>query len=72
MFYRATEEESNKTTSSSPNPADNEEAGQEEGDQQVEQSTTRYNIEFTFDSDVRCAITVYYFATEEVVNKQLV
>ncbi|BFG01705.1 E3 ubiquitin ligase Rnf157 [Drosophila madeirensis] len=25
-----------------------------------------YNIEFTFDSDAKCAITVYYFASEEV------
>jgi len=33
---------------------------------------TRYNIEFTFDSDVKCAITIYYFATEEIANKQAV
>ena len=26
----------------------------------------KYNISFTFDSDVRCAITVYYFCTEEI------
>lgn len=25
-----------------------------------------YNIEFTFDSDAKCAITIYYFCTEEV------
>ncbi|KAH8405912.1 hypothetical protein KR222_000644 [Zaprionus bogoriensis] len=25
-----------------------------------------YNIEFTFDSDAKCAITVYYFCTEDV------
>ncbi|CAH1795065.1 unnamed protein product [Owenia fusiformis] len=30
-----------------------------------------YNIEFTFDTDVRCAITVYYFATEEMSNGQV-
>lgn len=24
-----------------------------------------FNIEFTFDCDVRCAITIYYFCTEE-------
>ena len=29
---------------------------------------SRYNIEFTFDSDVTCNITVMYFAKEEVVN----
>ena len=33
---------------------------------------TQYNIEFTFDTDVRCAITVYYFATEEISNGQAV
>ncbi|CAH2086857.1 unnamed protein product [Euphydryas editha] len=27
---------------------------------------TYYNIEFTFDCDVRCAITIFYFCTEEV------
>ncbi len=26
----------------------------------------QFNIEFTFDSDVRCAITIYYFCTEEI------
>jgi len=36
----------------------------------MEASSTRYNIEFTFDSDVKCAIKIYYFATEEIVNKQ--
>lgn len=30
----------------------------------------RYNIEFTFDTDVKCAITIYYFAKEEISNKQ--
>ncbi|KAL1514051.1 hypothetical protein ABEB36_003374 [Hypothenemus hampei] len=25
-----------------------------------------FNIEFTFDCDVRCAITIYYFCTEEI------
>jgi len=38
----------------------------------VEPSSSYYNIEFTFDSDVKCAITIYYFATEEIVNKQAV
>jgi len=38
----------------------------------VEPSSTHYNVEFTFDSDVKCAITIYYFATEEIVNKQAV
>ena len=35
-------------------------------------NTTRYNIEFTFDADVKCGITIYYFATEEIVNKHAV
>jgi hypothetical protein len=26
----------------------------------------KYNISFTFDSDVRCAITIFYFCTEEI------
>ena len=30
----------------------------------------KYNIEFTFDTDVRVAITIYYFATEEISNGQ--
>jgi hypothetical protein len=32
----------------------------------------RYNIEFTFDTDVKCAITIYYFAKEEIANKQAI
>ena len=35
-------------------------------------SSTKYNLEFTFDSDVRCAITIYYFATEEFRDGQMV
>lgn len=27
--------------------------------------SSTFNIEFTFDCDVRCAITIYYFCTEE-------
>ena len=26
----------------------------------------RYNLQFTFDADVRCAITIYYFCTEDI------
>lgn len=37
-----------------------------------ETASTRYNIEFTFDTDVKCAITIYYFASEEMINKQIV
>lgn len=33
---------------------------------------TYYNIEFTFDCDVRCAITVFYFCTEEVTPSGIV
>ncbi|XP_067670967.1 E3 ubiquitin-protein ligase MGRN1-like [Haliotis asinina] len=31
-----------------------------------EKASTQYTLEFTFDSDCRCAITVYYLATEEI------
>ncbi|KAF5271935.1 hypothetical protein FQA39_LY07952 [Lamprigera yunnana] len=27
-----------------------------------------FNVEFTFDCDVRCAITIYYFCTEEITS----
>ncbi|UYV79964.1 RNF157 [Cordylochernes scorpioides] len=27
-----------------------------------------YNIEFIFDTDIRCAITIYYFCTEEITQ----
>lgn len=27
-----------------------------------------YSIEFTFDTDVRCSITIYYFCTEEITS----
>ena len=33
---------------------------------------TKYNIEFTFDTDVRVAITIHYFATEEVTPGHIV
>ena len=26
----------------------------------------KYHLQFTFDSDVRCAVTVYYLCTEEI------
>ncbi|XP_060528023.1 probable E3 ubiquitin-protein ligase MGRN1 [Cylas formicarius] len=29
-------------------------------------TNTCFNVEFTFDCDVRCAITIYYFCTEEI------
>ncbi|KAL0272083.1 UNVERIFIED_CONTAM: hypothetical protein PYX00_005192 [Menopon gallinae] len=32
----------------------------------------KFNIEFTFDSDVKCSITLYYFCTEEITNTGLV
>lgn len=37
-----------------------------------DETSQKYNIEFTFDTDVKCAITIYYFATEEISNKQAV
>ncbi|KAK0160884.1 hypothetical protein PV328_008246 [Microctonus aethiopoides] len=39
------------------------------GDGDGDKKSTRFNIEFTFDCDVRCAITIYYFCTEEVTTK---
>jgi hypothetical protein len=27
---------------------------------------TSFNIEFTFDSDAKCAITIYYFCVEDI------
>ncbi|XP_015607438.1 E3 ubiquitin ligase Rnf157 isoform X2 [Cephus cinctus] len=36
------------------------------GDGDTDNKPTRFNIEFTFDCDVRCAITIYYFCTEDV------
>ncbi|KAL3178845.1 hypothetical protein MRX96_009513 [Rhipicephalus microplus] len=32
----------------------------------------RYNIEFTFDTDVRCAITIHYFCAEEITSNGLI
>ena len=49
--------------------------GKEEGKKgkkAVDPPATNYNIEFTFDTDVRCAITIYYFATEEISSGQAV
>ncbi|XP_066965179.1 probable E3 ubiquitin-protein ligase MGRN1 isoform X2 [Macrobrachium rosenbergii] len=34
--------------------------------------TTRFNIDFTFDCDVRCAITIMYFCTEEVTTSGMI
>nr|XP_050853636.1 E3 ubiquitin ligase Rnf157 isoform X1 [Vespula vulgaris]XP_050853637.1 E3 ubiquitin ligase Rnf157 isoform X1 [Vespula vulgaris] len=39
------------------------------GDSDGEKKPNRFNIEFTFDCDVRCAITIYYFCTEEITTK---
>ncbi|XP_036344142.1 E3 ubiquitin-protein ligase MGRN1-like [Rhagoletis pomonella] len=36
------------------------------GDGNGQHAPCLYNIEFTFDSDAKCAITIYYFCTEEV------
>lgn len=30
-----------------------------------------YNIEFVFDADLKCAIKIYYFATEEISNNSI-
>ena len=36
-----------------------------------EDSSTLYNIEFVFDSDVRCTVKIHYFAAEEVAGGQI-
>ena len=33
--------------------------------------STQYNVEFIFDSDVKCAIRIHYFCAEEIVNGQV-
>lgn len=30
-----------------------------------------FNIEFTFDADLKCAIKIYYFCTEEITNNSI-
>ncbi|ESO93403.1 hypothetical protein LOTGIDRAFT_93698, partial [Lottia gigantea] len=37
-----------------------------------EDTTQLYNLEFTYDADARCSIRILYFATEEIVNGQVV
>ncbi|XP_018372892.1 PREDICTED: RING finger protein 157 [Trachymyrmex cornetzi] len=39
------------------------------GDSDIDKKPNRFNIEFMFDCDVRCAITIYYFCTEEISTK---
>ena len=36
------------------------------GEEGTGNKTSSFNIEFIFDSDARCAITIYYFCTEEI------
>ncbi|XP_064601984.1 E3 ubiquitin-protein ligase MGRN1-like isoform X2 [Liolophura sinensis] len=47
----------------------------EEGNQTEEpveeEVVHKYNVEFTFDADTKCAITIYYFATEEIAGGQI-
>lgn len=31
-------------------------------------TSAAYNIEFVYDADVKCAVTIYYFCTEEVTS----
>ena len=40
-------------------------------DSQDELNNGKYNLEFIFDSDVKCFIKVYYLATEEIANGHL-
>ncbi|XP_012265727.1 E3 ubiquitin ligase RNF157 isoform X3 [Athalia rosae] len=42
------------------------------GDGDADYKPSKFNIEFTFDCDVRCAITIYYFCTEDVTANGVV
>ncbi|XP_066588175.1 E3 ubiquitin ligase Rnf157 [Prorops nasuta] len=42
------------------------------GEGDMDKKNHRYNIEFTFDCDVKCAITICYFCTEEITAKGVV
>ncbi|XP_055927387.1 E3 ubiquitin-protein ligase MGRN1-like isoform X3 [Argiope bruennichi] len=44
----------------------------EKQDTEKSSLNTLYNIEFSFDSDVRCNITIYYFCTEEVTANSVI
>ncbi|KAK3582687.1 hypothetical protein CHS0354_013034 [Potamilus streckersoni] len=39
---------------------------------EADPASSQYNIEFVFDSDVKCSIKIYYLATEEISNGQIV
>ncbi|KAL3875616.1 hypothetical protein ACJMK2_033548 [Sinanodonta woodiana] len=44
----------------------------EDGSGEADSASSQYNIEFVFDSDVKCSIKIYYLATEEINNGQIV
>lgn len=47
----------------------------EEGERVTEGNmppSSLYNLEFTFDSDVRCSITIYYFCSEEITQNGVI
>lgn len=57
------------STSSVGNVSGKAEKSSNASEQSVQGSQNKeihYNIEFTFDCDVKCAVTIYYFATEEI------
>ncbi|GFY68995.1 e3 ubiquitin ligase Rnf157 [Trichonephila inaurata madagascariensis] len=35
-------------------------------------TNTSYNIEFSFDSDIRCSISIFYFCTEEITTNAVI
>ena len=39
---------------------------------ETNKESNRYNIEFLFDSDVKCAITVHYFCTEDMTSNGII
>lgn len=53
-------------------PTSNADADVEAGRPEETTSDYSYNIEFTFDSDVSCNITIMYFAKEDMVNGAVV
>ena len=71
-IWRVTEAEAKDSTESSDVKGKGRGEAAKDGQDGKEglENDPSYNIEFTFDSDVRVAITIYYFANEEITNGQ--
>ena len=73
LFNRLVDEESKSTDRHKTVPEAEDGGTETEEDAETDQEPdipARFNIEFTFDTDVRVAITIYYFASEEISNGQ--